>query len=384
MINIGVNGNEANVRHRVGVGQYAFELLKAISGSTDRGLRSTVYLSSDPLPDMPPETDKWQYKVFGPKKLWTLTGLQKKLLEEKAKGHLPNVFFTPSHYTPLYMPLPSVISIMDLAFEKFSEYFTRKDYLQLKYWTQASVMIASKILTISEHTKKDICAQYAVSPDKVVVTYPGYDAQRFNAKVKSQKTKVKSTIKKYKIAEPYLIYLGTLQPRKNLVRLVEAFSRIKKDNYQLVLTGMIHEGRGGWMYQDIFDKVKELGLEKRVIFTGYVPDEVVPYLLAGSTTYVLPSLYEGFGIPPIEAMATGVPVVVSKVSSLPEICGEAPIYIDNPYKSESVLKALESGVNMKPTERERRVNLGLAWVKRYNWESTAKRTLEVLQEAARS
>lgn len=134
------------------------------------------------------------------------------------------------------------------------------------------------------------------------------------------------------------------------------------------------------MYQEIFEEIKKLKIKDRVVFTGYVPDEDVPYLLAGAEAYVLPSLYEGFGIPAIEAMATGVPVVVSRVSSLPEICGEAAIYIDDPYDIGSIQRALKGVVFGKASERAKLVELGLKWVKRYNWEETARKTLEALQQ----
>ena len=135
------------------------------------------------------------------------------------------------------------------------------------------------------------------------------------------------------------------------------------------------------MNKPIFAKVKELGLEKRVIFTGYLPDEEIPGVFKGAIAYILPSLYEGFGIPPVEAMATGVPVVVSKVSSLPEICGEVPVYINDPYDVICIQNALQQILDMKAGDLVERVNLGLAWVKRYNWETTARQTLEVLKNA---
>ncbi len=359
---IGINGNEANQKIRVGVGQYVYELLKHLK--TDHKVE--IYLQDPPLSDMPKHLT---YKVFGPKKLWTLTGLQKKLIEEKMQGEIPDVFFSPGHYAPLYVPTRSVVGIMDLAFERFKEYYKAKDYLQLKYWTQASLMGADKIITISEHTKKDICSLYAVPASKITVTHLGYDSTRFNTKV----TKTPQYAN-------YFVFLGTLQPRKNLVRLIEAFAKLNS-KAKLVIVGMIKEGRGGWKYQPIFDKVSELGLKDRVIFTGYLPDVELPGIFKGALAYVLPSLYEGFGIPPIEAMATGIPVLVSKVSSLPEICGEAAIYIENPYDIESIKVGLEKILEIKPAEKAKRVKLGLEWVKRYNWDETAKKTLEVLTNA---
>ncbi len=333
---IGINGNEANVRHRVGVGQYAFELLRHFPKKD-----IVVYLENPPLADMP----DLNYEVFGPKKLWTLTGLQRKLLIDP-----PDILFTPTHYTPLYVPCPSVISIMDLAFEKFPQYFKPRDLYQLKYWTRFSARQAAKILTISENSKRDICEIYRVNSNKVVVTYPGYDRKRFNPKVKGEN--------KY---GDYFLFVGTLQPRKNLERLIEAFKGLKE---KLVITGMINEGRGGWMNE----KIKG---DKNIVLTGYVPDEEVPILMANAKAFVLPSLYEGFGIPAIEAMACGTPVVVSRVPSLPEVCGNAAFYIEDPYSIDSIRSALE-------TVNRSKVKLGLEWVKQYNWEETCSKTNTVL------
>ncbi|OGG19155.1 hypothetical protein A2721_01925 [Candidatus Gottesmanbacteria bacterium RIFCSPHIGHO2_01_FULL_47_48] len=381
---IGINGNEANVEHRVGVGQYAYELISNLKvQSTKHHFNTLVYLNSQPRQDMPAPAKYWNYQVFGPQRLWTLTALQKKLIDQKRSGVLPDIFFTPTHYTPLYMPTPSVISIMDLSVERFPEFFKRKDYFQLKYWTQASVLIAKKIITISEHSKKELCNLYAVSPDKVVVTYPGYDSKRFKPVAKNKRSRLVGKLNKYKIEDQkYFLFLGTLQPRKNLTRLIEAFATLGNNNLKLVIVGMNTEGRGGWMQQPIFDKVNQLGLSKKVIFTGFIPDADVPILMAGSKAFVLPSLYEGFGIPPIEAMATGVPVVVSKVSSLPEICGLAATYIDNPYEVGSIQQALQEVLLQTPSQRARKVRLGMEWVKRYNWDNTAKKTLQVLYDAA--
>lgn len=339
---IGINGNEANVAHRVGVGQYAFELLSHLKGPFK------VYLSSQPLPDMP----KLDYEVFGPKKLWTLTGLQRKLLTDA-----PDVLFTPTHYAPIYVPCPSVISIMDMSFERFPQFFKKKDLYQLKYWTKFSAKQAKKIITISEFSKNEICKIYDFPREKVVVTYPGYDTDRFNTRVK----------KKNRYGD-YLLFLGTLQPRKNIARLIEAYSQLKT-NSKLVIAGMINEGRGGWMNANI-------KASSRIILTGYIPDKEVPVLMTNAKAYILPSLYEGFGIPAIEAMACGTPVIVSRVSSLPEICGGAATYIEDPYDIQSIKIALQQGIKAD------KVKLGLEWVKRYNWKDTAKRTLDVLYEAA--
>lgn len=341
---IGINGNEANVVHRVGVNQFAFEVLKHLQVSND--LRFKVYLQNKPMDDFP---KNFEYSVLSGRGLWTLTALQKEIILRR-----PDVLFTLTHYAPLILPCPSVVSIMDLAFEKFPQYFKPRDLYQLKYWSRLSAMQAAKIITISESTKKDIVELYKINPEKIVVTYLGYDSTRFNAKVSG----------KNKYGE-YLLFLGTLQPRKNIERLIEAYKLLKTD-LKLVIVGMKGEGRGGWMNENIKG-------DKNIILTGYVPDDELPILMKNAKAFVLPSLYEGFGIPAIEAMACGTPVIVSRVSSLPEICGEAATYIDDPYSVQSIKEALEAGI------KGDKVKLGLEQVKRYNWEETCLKINTVLR-----
>lgn len=334
---IGVNANEANVAHRVGINQFAFEILKRLKPDV-------VYLSQPPLPDMPSHN----YKIFGPQKMWTLTGLQKEILTSP-----PDILLSLTHYAPLLLRSKSIVSIMDLSFEKFPHYFKKSDLYQLKYWTRISASQASHIITISENSKRDIVDLYKISSGKISVVYPGYDTEKYNTEVKPSK--------KY---GNYILYLGTLQPRKNLERLIEAYKLLKTD-CKLVIAGMINEGRGGWMNEEIKSA-------KNIILTGYVPEEEKPGLYAGAKAYVLPSLYEGFGIPPIEAMAVGTPVIVSRVSSLPEICGDAATYIEDPYDVESIKTALEQGLNQD------KVKLGLKQVLRYNWDKACLKINTVL------
>ncbi len=345
MKKIGVNGNEANVSHRVGINQFALEVLKRFP------LDTTVYLENPPLPDMP----KLHYEVFGPHQLWTLTGLQKKMLLDP-----PDILFSLTHYAPLFLKTPSVISIMDLAYEKFPQFFKLSDLYQLKYWTRYSANQACHIITISENSKKDLIELYKIKPEKITVAYPGYDHERFNLKVKK-------TSDKY---GDYILFLGTLQPRKNIERLIEAFKLLKTD-CKLVITGMINEGRGGWMNENIKSS-------KNIILTGHVPDEEVPILMVSAKAYVLPSLYEGFGIPAIEAMACGTPVCVSRVSSLPEICDDAATYIEDPYSVESIKSALYDVL----ANGHQKVKLGLELAKRYNWEETCFRINTVLNSVS--
>lgn len=364
---IGVDGTEANVKQRVGSNQYAFELLHALS-ELKSPHQWVVYLREPPLSDLPKARDKWSYRVFGPKRFWTQWRLPLDLFVHKPR---PDVFFSPGHYGPRWSPVPVAISIMDLGFLNFNTQFTKKDLYQLRLWTGESVKKVKHIFAISESTKNDIIETYHVPADKITVTYPGYDKERFDIK-KLRDKDIKRIKRSYGISGEYLLFLGTLKPSKNIEGLLEAHSILisQYPNIQLVIAG-----KKGWLYETIFKKVRDLGLENKVIFTDFVPDEDVAGLVSGAEVFVLPSFWEGFGIPVVEAMACGVPVVVSNMGSLPEVVGEAGIIVD-PASPEEIAKGIKKAIE----NRDELSKKGLEQVKKFSWEDCAKKTLVVLEE----
>ena len=375
---IAIDGNEANVRNRVGSNEYAFQILKNIwktqlLSRPRLGITFKVYLKSRPLKDLPEETSWWKYKVLKPKFLWTQWRLPLELIKEKNRI---DVFFTPGHYSPRFCPIPLAISIMDLAFLRYPEQFLQKDLWQLKKWTALSVKKANKILAISESTKNDIIKFYDVKPDKIVITYPGINMKNKKQKTKNTYRKLKN---KYKFNDNYFLYIGTLQPRKNLIRLIKAFS--STINHQpSTINHLVIVGKKGWLYDDIFEKVKGLGLEKNVIFTGFISEEEKNSLLQNAFAFILPSLYEGFGFPVLEAMKVSCPVIVSKVSSLPEVAGDACIYINNPKSVDSIYKAMLKMIKLDEDKRKELINKGYQQVKKFSWKKTAEKTLSVLEK----
>lgn len=361
---IGIDGNEANVLHRVGSGQYVFELLGHLAkiGSPHPFL---IYLKSDPHEGLPKETKNWHYRVFGPKKLWTQIALPLNLYFGSPQ---PNVFFTPSHYAPRFSPIPVVITIFDLSFIHYPAMFRKSDLYQLRNWTSYSIKKATKILTISQSSKADIVKFYKIPEEKVVVTYPGVGGS-----FKPQPAeKIEFIKKKYQISSDYILYVGTLQPRKNLERLIEAFANLHLNTLNLVIAG-----KKGWLYGQIFAKVKELKLEDKVIFTDFVPLEDLPALYSGAKVFVNVSLWEGFGIPVAEAMASGVPVVVSNTSSLPEVVGDVRILV-NPENVESIADGIKKVLNLNQNEREAVMENNIVQAKKFFWEKCARETLKVL------
>lgn len=363
---IGIDGNEANISDRVGVGRYAVELLNQFSQLTANDLCFTIYLKEKPKKHLPIAKKGWQYKVVGPGRLWTQIGLPVALFLEKEK---PTVFFSPTHYAPRFSPSSCVISIMDLSYLHYPEMFRKNDLYQLRNWTLYSVRKAKKILTISQASKADIIKYYGIDSTRVLVTYPG----NIKAKTKVEATRLKD---KYGIQGEYILYVGTLQPRKNLIRLIEAFYKVKNQAIKLVVVG-----KKGWMYEEIFTQVKKLGIEKEVLFTGFVPDEDLPIFYQKAKCLALVSLYEGFGLPVLEAMSYGTPVVVSKVSSLPEIAGEAGILVE-PGDTDNIAQGILKILEMNERDYQQLSEKCKKQAAKFNWEKTARETLKVLKEVA--
>lgn len=347
---IGIDANEANLTaNRVGVNQYAFDLLWALSRQKTQK-EFVVYLKNPPRADMP----DLKYRVIPFPKLWTQTRLPWDLYTHSPR---PDVFFSMTHYAPRFSPIPTVVAIMDLGFLQTPEQFTAKDFNQLKSWTEYSVKNAAKVIAISEYTKKDIVEIYHRNPSDITVTYLGYDKKIFKPGKK--------------LPGDYFLFLSSLKPSKNVEGLIRAYA---KGNFSQKL---VIAGKKAWLYEKIFNLVKDLNLESKVTFTGFVDESQVPELMSGAAALVMPSFYEGFGIPVLEAMACGTPVVVSRVASLPEVAGEAGIYV-NPNDPGSIMEGMRTAIG---PEAKKFAQKGLARVKLFDWDNTAQLTLQCLQTA---
>lgn len=372
---IGINGYEAVVPRfgydsktgsprRVGSGEYCFELLLNLNRIDEKN-SYIIYLPQSPSPDLPKESDRWHYKIVRPRKMWTLIGLSLEFFLRRSK---PDIFFSPTHYLPIYAPKRSAISIMDVSYVKFPELFKRRDLNQLTKWTGYSVRKASMIFTISQASKDDIIKIYGVPEDKVIVTHLGI---KTISNFKNQKENMDKIIEKYGVDGEYVLFVGTLQPRKNILRLIEAFSRLKEDIKLVVV------GKKGWMYEEILEAPKKFNIENKVRFLDFVSDEDLPFFYKNAVCFVLPSLYEGFGLPVLEAMKYGCPVITSNVSSLPEAGGDAALYV-NPLDADDIKEKIELMINDKGL-RIKFVKKGYEQVKKFSWEKTARETLTALE-----
>ncbi|HMA33064.1 MAG TPA: glycosyltransferase family 1 protein, partial [Chloroflexia bacterium] len=289
------------------------------------------------------------------------------------------VLFVPAHVVPLVHPRRTVVTIHDLGYLYYPAAHTRASRWYLHWSTLYSARAARRIIAVSAATAQDLRARYRVPAAKIRVVLHGVDPA-FRRVTDLQAVTAVTT--RYDLAgpAPYLLFVGTLQPRKNLDLLIEAFARLLADwdaaagpAPQLALGG-----KKGWLYDTLFAQVERLGLAGTVRFLGYIPDADLPALISGATAVTLPSLYEGFGLPALEALACGTPLLAADASSLPEVTGEAALLID-PRNREAWTTGLRR-VLADPGLRADLSRRGPARAAQFTWARTAAETLRVLLE----
>lgn len=276
---------------------------------------------------------------------------------------------------PPFCPVPVVTTIHDLAFEHFPETFTRRGSAQLKLTVRRTARKSAHILTVSEYSRQDILRTYGLPENQVTVTHNGCEA--YLIPEQSGAPTPAAVMEKLGIKREYLLAVGSLQPRKNLIRLIQAFVQLRKkfpdQKPQLVIAG-----RKLWLYKDILASIAQQELSDDVIVTDYVTDEELRCLYKSAVALVYPSIFEGFGLPPLEAMACGTPVIASNTSSLPEVVGDAGILVD-PYDIDSICDAMAR--ILREVDLRSRLSLeGLRRAPAFSWQNAASRTLEVYRQ----
>jgi glycosyltransferase involved in cell wall biosynthesis len=263
-----------------------------------------------------------------------------------------------------------VVTIHDLAFIRFPHTFRAYNRTYLDLATRLSARRAAFICAVSEHTKREVVGLLGVPPERVVVTYNAARAH-FTPPAPARLADFRA---RQGLPERFILYVGTLEPRKNLVTLLEAYHRLRgSSNVPLIIGG----GRG-WMYQPVFERLDALGLREHVRFAGYLSEEELPLWYAAATLFVFPSLYEGFGMPPLEAMACGTPVVTSNSTSLPEVVGDAGLMVP-PTDADALAAAMLRLLQDDALHAEMRAR-GLQRPAAFSWHTSAARTLQVYEQ----
>lgn len=374
---IGIDASRLAVAQRTGTENYAFEIIRGLAQILAPPVTPhhlTLYFNKAPTETvlaglhLPAATN---LRIIPFPRLWTHLRLSREMLLRP-----PKTLFVPAHVLPPVHPARSVVTIHDLGYLYYPQAHPARSRRYLDLSTRYSAALARRVIAISQATKNDLVRHYAIKPSKIEVIYHGYDRQRFFPQT-GDAAKV-SVRERYGIKPGrFLFYVGTIQPRKNLARLLEAWAGLAAEppfsDLQLVMAG-----KPGWLSEPIMTLAAELQAKfpGRLILPGYVDDADLPALLSAAEAFVFPSLYEGFGMPVLEALACGCPVVCSNSSSLPEVAGDAALY-HHPLDT----LALQAQLRRLLTQtglREDLILKGLAQAARFSWETAAQQTLQVL------
>ena len=364
-LRIGIDASRVATEHRTGTEQYSAQLLEAL-GALDQANRYTLYFNARQRPTLrlPPN---FRARLIPFPRLWTHARLSAEML-----AAAPDLLFVPAHVVPLAHPR-TVVTIHDLGYRAFPGAHPWRSRQYLDWATRWSARVARRVIVPSEATARDLSAAYGISRAKITVIPHGYHP-RFRPLPPAE---VARGLARLGLTPPYILALGTLQPRKNLARTLDAFARLCATGWpgRLVLVG-----RRGWLTDPLFASITrpDSPAYGRIDLTGYLHDDDLPIVYNGATALAFPSLYEGFGLPALEALACGVPVLTSNTSSLPEVVGDAALTVD-PLDTGAITEGLARLVNdqsLRATLRER----GLERAAQFSWERAARRTLAVLEE----
>jgi len=365
---IGIDASRAAYPQRTGTENYSLFLIRALlAQDTENHYR--LYFSFPPKPGLFPAAPNAEIRTIPFPRLWT----HARLSWEMAKRP-PDVLFVPAHVLPLVHPRHCVVSVHDLGYLHYPQAHTRWGRWYLHWSTGHNARTASHIIADSQATKRDLTRNAQVPPGRITVVYPGHDPSFAPVR---EPARLNAVRERFGIPGRYALYVGTLQPRKNLGRLMGACAMLAREGDQVHL---VIAGKKGWLHRSLFEHTRLLGLEQRVHFTGYVPQQELPALISGAAVFVLPSLYEGFGLPVLEAMACGTPVVCSNVSSLPEVAGDAAVLV-NPLDTAGLARAIHRVMTDKDLRRDL-AQKGLERVKGFSWEKAARQVSTILLSAA--
>lgn len=366
---IAVHGSHLCQEREDGNQTYILNLFRSI-GEIGKDNQYTFYYNKPSNKKV--EAPNFEHKVQQAPFMWT-----QRVFPFLLRRDRPDVLFMPIQMLPFLKAKnqKSVVTIHDLAFLLYPETFPAKDAFLHKLYVREAITKADHLIAITEATKQDIIKFYKINPDKITVVYHGVDKDRFRLMQEGEENLVADVKSKYNITKPYILYIGNVQPRKNIQGLIKAYQKLRKTtdhNYQLVIAGA-----KAWLVEDV---MKEIGDDYRedIIFTGRFEDAELSPLLWGADLFVLPSFYEGFGLPILEAMACGVPTVVSNTPSLVEVGGEASLSFD-PHNIDDMAKVLDNIIS-HPDLRQTIRAKGLERVDEFSWDRCAKETIQVIKK----
>jgi len=356
-----------------GIGRYVFELIKQLA-EIDKENEYILFFNQPEFDAFPLPNERWQKRLVN---IPHYSFAEQTKFYDQLSKEAVDVMYFPHFNAPIRYKKPFVVTIHDLTLH----YYPYKEYKpkwslkkQFQIWVYRFLMgqtvkHAKHIVAVSDNTKKDLLNEYAISEAKISTILEGVP-EHFQKASEQQISEMK---KDYNISKPYLLYTGVWRSHKNLLSLIKAFKLLKEQgkDLQLVMTGKMDPA-----YPEIPSLIKELGLENDVVLTGFVSEEDLIALNSAAEVFVFPSLYEGFGLPPLEAMQFGVPVACSNTSSLPQVCADAALYFD-PTKPEEIAHEV-SKILDDPSLKAYLIKSGKKNVERFSWKAMAAQILDLL------
>ncbi|MEK9151010.1 MAG: glycosyltransferase family 1 protein [Patescibacteria group bacterium] len=403
---IGIDASRAFLKRRTGIEEYAYQTIKhlrSVIPGTDTVVlyvRKKLQVTSYKLQVVIPEIDfelpeHWRVRGIWAPRFWTQVGLSIEMLL-----HPPDVLFVPAHTVPSIHPAKTVVTIHGLEYEFCPDGYSFWERLYMRASIRFSCRAATTVICVSENTKRDVMRLYGVPEEKTRVVYEGYETNfqfptrlpdgqvsNFQANLNFQPA---CRTGRFPISKPYLLFIGRLEERKNIVRIIEAFEMLK-EKYQIPHT-LVLAGKWGFGARRIRYKLQATSYKLDIFLMGYVTEEEKWELLKNADVFAFPTLYEGFGIPVLEAQSVGVPVVTSNTSSLPEVAGPPTIPPDeivlragggamfvDPYSVKNIAEGMQKVLSDKAL-RDGIIEKGLKNTERFSWQSCAEKIGAILRK----
>lgn len=358
------------VHHRAGLGRYAQELAAALLDADSENEYVAFYHRAVDAQVDPPLDRLPQLTTNLATKPWRMSALLAHLTGFSQDRLFPGIdlFHATDHLLPRLSQVKTIFTLHDLIFRFYPEMHKPLNRWFLTLMMPRFLRVADAVIAVSECTKRDAVRFYGLDEGKIHVVHEGVNP-RFRPAAPEALSEVRRT---YGLPERFILSLGTIEPRKNLTSLLKAYGALREtgSDFKLVIAG-----KKGWLYEGFFRKLRELGLEDEVIFPGFVPDGDLPALYSAADLFVFPSLYEGFGLPVLEAMACGVPVITSNTSSLPEVAGDAAILID-PNSVDALVGAMRTVLKSEQLRRDLQAK-GQMQAAEFSWDTAARETVAV-------
>jgi glycosyltransferase involved in cell wall biosynthesis len=365
---IGIDASRAVATERTGTENYSLYLIRALL-QAGAAHRFRLYFNQAPAEGLFPRDERVVWRVIPFPRLWTHLRLAWEVLRQP-----PDVLFVPSHVLPLIHPRHCVATVHDLGYLYYPQAHTRRARWYLAWATRYNALVARRVIVDSMATRDDLVMLYRADPAKLVLAYP---AGTEGLAPVTEVQRLETVRQRYATGARYFLYVGTLQPRKNLDTLLRAFASLVAEGALPPDVKLVLAGKRGWLYDEIVQLARAADLQARVVLPGYVAREDLAALLSGALAYVLPSWYEGFGLPVLEAMACDTPVICSNVSSLPEVAGDAALLVD-PHDIVGLAQAMRR-VYGDGALRQQLIARGRERVRAFSWQQCAQQVLTTLE-----